>query len=103
MFIENAFPNVFPRHLAAGHTHLFTRKSLDYILKKYNFKIIGEWWFGADISDLLRSISLSSKKNNETLYKKYFQDYILDLADELQTTLDKNKLCSEVHLVLSKE
>lgn len=102
MFIENAFTNVFPRHLAAGHTHLFTRKSLDYILKKYNLKIIGEWWFGSDISDLLRSISLSSKKINKTEYKKYFQHYILNLADELQSTLDKNKLCSEVHLVLKK-
>lgn len=102
MFIENAFLNVFPRHLAAGHTHLFTRKSLNYILQKYNLKIIGEWWFGADISDLLRSISLSSKKINKTEYKKYFQHYILNLADELQSTLDKNKLCSEVHLVLKK-
>jgi len=102
IFIENSFPNIFPRHLAAGHTHLFTKKSLDYILKRHNLKIIGEWWFGSDISDLLRSISLSSKKINKTEYKKYFQYYILNLADELQSTLDKNKLCSEVHLVLKK-
>ena len=64
--------------------------------------MLGEWWFGSDISDLLRSISLSSKKINKTEYKKYFQHYILNLADELQSTLDKNKLCSEVHLVLKK-
>ena len=27
-FIENSFPNVFPRQLSGGHTHLYTEKSL---------------------------------------------------------------------------
>lgn len=103
MFIENSFPNIFPRHLAAGHTHLFTKKSLNWILNKYKLKIIGEWWFGSDISDLLRSISVSANTNNKKMYDKHYKQHVLNLADQMQNVLDRNKLCSEVHLVLKKK
>ena len=61
VFIENCFKNVYPRHLSEGHTHLYTEKSLRYIAKKFNLKIIGEWWFGSDFPDLFRSIVLESQ------------------------------------------
>lgn len=102
IFVENAFAKIFPRHLAAGHTHLFTKESLEYLIKKNKLNIMGEWWFGSDVSDLLRSISISSKNTNNQLYSKYFKKYILNFSDDLQNIIDKKKLCSEVHLVIRK-
>ena len=40
------------------------------MIKKYNFKILGEWWFGTDISDLYRSLILNSNFYNKKY--KYF-------------------------------
>ena len=31
---RNSFKNIFPRQLSAGHTHLYTKESLNYLAKK---------------------------------------------------------------------
>ena len=38
-FIENAFQNIYPRHLSGGHTHLFT-KILLILLKKNTILVL---------------------------------------------------------------
>ncbi len=98
-FIENIFPYVYSRQLNASHTHLYTYKSIKYMVKKFKFKIIGEWWFGTDISDLYRSIILSSKYYDED-YIKYFNTLFGNYVDDFQNVLDKKKLSCEVHMVL---
>ena len=98
-FIENVFPNVYPRQLNASHTHLYTYKSIKYMIKKFKFKILGEWWFGTDISDLYRSLLLNSNYFDKA-YIKYFNKLFGDHIDDLQNILDKKKLSCEVHLVL---
>ena len=103
VFIENAFKNVYPRHLSGPHTHLYTEKSLNYLAKKNNLKIIGEHWFGTDISDLMRSIIANKNKINKKIYFKEFKSRFLDYMDELQAALDRNKACSEVHMVFEKK
>lgn len=98
-FIENVFPKVYPRQLNASHTHLYTQKSLEYMVKKYKFKILGEWWFGTDIADLYRSLVLSSNYQDKSyidIFNKCFGNHI----DDFQEILDKKKLSCEVHLVL---
>ena len=52
--IEHISPRVFPRLLSGAHTHLFTKKSLQF-LSKHNLKVKGEWWFGLDFADLFRN------------------------------------------------
>ena len=99
--IENSFKNIFPRQLAADHTHLFTKESLDYIIKKYKFKVVGEWWFGADFPDFYRSILNSSNSQIKT-YKPLVDKYLYSVLDQLQNILDKNKICSQVHMILKK-
>ncbi len=97
--VENVFNNVYPRQLSGSHTHLFTKESLNYLVKKNNFKILGEWWFGTDISDLFRSMILNSNYYDTRflkIYRKYFGDHI----DDLQNVLDRKKICCEVHMVL---
>ena len=101
VFIENSFKSVFPRHLAGNHTHLYTKESLYYLAKKYKLKIIGEWWFGADFPDLHRSL-LNSSNSNIKKYKYLMDKYLFSKIDELQNVLDKNKICSQVHMIFKK-
>ena len=43
-FLENVIPKVYPRVLSGG-TPIYIQESLYFLAKKYNLKIIGEWWF----------------------------------------------------------
>ena len=103
VFLENVFSNVYPRHLSGDHTHLFTKESLNYLAKKNNLQIIGEWWFGADIPDLYRSLLVSSRNLNKKLYLKYLDKNLYSVMDQIQNILDKNKICSEVHMIFKKK
>lgn len=100
--LENVFQDVFPRQLSGGHTHLYTKKSIKYSIKKYNLKIKAEWWFGTDLADLFRSLIIKSKFENEKLKQKIFKSFLVDHLDDLQKILDKKNICSEAHFVLSK-
>ncbi len=105
IFFENIFQNVYPRHLGGAHTHLFTENSILYLKKKYKFKIIGEWWFGTEFADLYRSLIVSYKGKNTSckkIYKSKIDKIFLNTLDTLQTVFDKQKLSSEVHLVIKK-
>lgn len=98
-FIENNFPNVFPRLLSGGHTHLFTKESLYFIAKRFNLKIIGEWWFGTDMPDLYRSLLQSGGQINKKKYSQNLNKYLFESVDELQNVIDKRKMSSQVHMV----
>ena len=52
VLFENAFKDNDRKVLGGSHTHLYTRESLEYLFKKNNLKIIGEWWYGLDFYDL---------------------------------------------------
>tara|TARA_B100001057_G_scaffold261733_2_gene261981 strand:+ start:311 stop:1333 length:1023 start_codon:yes stop_codon:yes gene_type:complete len=102
-FIENSFPNIFPRQLSGGHTHLYTEKSLKYLASKYNLKIIGEYWFGTDIPDLMRSLINSGNILNKKIYLDELNKKFSKFIDEMQSVLDKNKVCSEVQIVFENQ
>jgi hypothetical protein len=103
VFLEHSFQNTFPRVMGGLHNHLYSEKSLNYIFKKYKLRILGEWWFGSDIMDLMRSILINSKVKNEKNYQKNLNKYFLSSIDELQSVLDKNKICSDVHMIISNK
>lgn len=91
VYIELAFPNVMQRHLSVAHTHLYTERSIRYFTSEFGFDIVGEWWFGTDMLDLHRSLTVS------------FGDaagMLLPIIDQLQETLDRAYGSSEVHLLL---
>jgi 2-polyprenyl-3-methyl-5-hydroxy-6-metoxy-1,4-benzoquinol methylase len=102
VFLENVFPKVFPRLLSNGHTHLYTEKSLNYFAKKNNLKIIGEWWFGTDIPDLFRSLLVSANFVNKNIYINEINKISKNTLDQMQSILDKNKICSEIHMIFKK-
>lgn len=58
VFFEMAFDDVMPRQLSGGHTHLYTDSSLDWTCREFGFERVGEWWFGTDMVDLYRSVSV---------------------------------------------
>jgi len=102
-FLENSFPNIYPRQLSGGHTHLYTEKSLNYLAKKYKLKIIGEYWFGTDFPDLMRSLINTGNIMNKKIYTKELYEKFSKFIDDLQFVLDKNKVCSGVHMVFENK
>ena len=98
---ESMHDDVFPRQLNAGHTHLYTNESINFLCEKFSFEKSGEWWFGTDMVDLFRHlhIKVQGKSSNKTnIIKNYFGSYI----DEFQKVIDKEKICSGVNMVLKK-
>ena len=86
-----------------GHTHLFSRDSINYICNVFSFSIASEWIFGTDIPDLIRSINVQSYKNGTSeKMLDLFDSEMTAILDEMQLVLDKNDFSSEVHLLLSK-
>ena len=98
--IESAFKKNERRQLGGSHTHLYSKESLEYLFKKNNLKIIGEWWYGLDFQDL--KVNLEKLIQFKTDKTKHFNKLFGDLVDEFQSILDKKKLSSEVHYVLKK-
>ncbi len=100
VFIELMNDDLFHRHLHGGHTHLYTKQSLHYLAKEFEFSVSSEWWFGADIVDFYRSIfvTLESKKVSQ-FFKDDLQKMLLPLIDKLQLEIDKSELSSEVHML----
>lgn len=103
VLIEHAHQDVFPRHLAGAHTHLFTESSI----KEMNFIIgaepIAEWRFGTDVMDLYRSLVTRLNKGNASEYLlEQASQSMIELVEPLQAVLDQNHFCSEIHSVLKK-
>jgi hypothetical protein len=103
VLIENVVPNVFPRVLSADHTHVFTENSLMKLNQLMSLTPIAEWRFGSDITDLLRSLSLTVQESGMTrLAQDFFMQPLNLMRDELQQSLDINHFCSEIHVLARK-
>ncbi len=101
VFFEMVFPQVMPRQLSGGHTHLYTESSIDYFCEEFGLERIAEWWFGTDLVDLFRSVLIMLGKTPECLEMTgIWETYFKDSIDDMQNVLDKRKLSSEVHMLL---
>ena len=103
VFLEAVFPNVFHRQLGAGHTHLYTESSLVWMCREFGLESLGEWWFGTDMVDLLRSVQVSLESSEQTaqLADKW-REVFIPLVDAMQLQIDRQRQSSEVHMVLKK-
>lgn len=100
VLIEAAFPDIAPRQLEGGHTHLFTSRSIAWMAEAYQLEKVGEWWFGQDVLDLFRSITLTLQRNPETAsLAGALTEHMLPLMDSWQLEIDQARFCSEVHLL----
>ena len=102
--IESILEDVFPRQLGGAHTHLFTESSIKQMHKILDVNPIAEWRFGTDIMDLYRSVRtlLTSKKVSDVVTDMFHEGFFKEL-DRLQSVLDENHFCSEIHCVVSKK
>jgi len=101
--LENVFPNVFPRVLSGGHTHLFTDSSVRKMNEIISVTPIAEWRFGTDIMDLYRSIVTTALGNGASTAVREQLDAGFGMKiDELQAVMDQNHFCSELHLLAEK-
>ena len=103
VLLEHINQDVFPRQFNAGHTHLYTNQSLQYICNEFGLERIGEWWFGTDFVDLFRQVVVKSKPKNNTVMDKHIERNLLSMVDELQNVLDKNRCASGVNMILKKK
>jgi len=102
-YFQLVFTDVFERVLYGGHTHLYTKESLNYLANKYEFDIVSEWWFSSDMHDLFRSVRIMLEKNNQpSAALDGFDKNFLPLIDKLQLQLDIEEKSSEVHMLLKK-
>lgn len=104
VLFESVFPDVMPRHLVAGHTHIYTQRSIRYLCDEFGFSPMAEWWFGLDIGDLYRSlwVSLGKAETPNAPLREYLTNEFLPLVDHLQHVLDSAHQCTEVHMLLGK-
>ncbi|MDA9914772.1 class I SAM-dependent methyltransferase [Alphaproteobacteria bacterium] len=101
--LENMFENVFPRQLHGDHTHLFTEQSIKELNDRLGVKSVNEWRFGADIMDLYRATLVNLQKNNSSPKMiKFVDEGFATKIDEMQSVLDMNHFCSEIHVVAAK-
>jgi hypothetical protein len=62
---------------------------------------LAEWWFGADMVDLHRSVAVHLARSPDLApAAELWHEMILSALDALQLGIDRAKLSSEVHLVL---
>jgi 2-polyprenyl-3-methyl-5-hydroxy-6-metoxy-1,4-benzoquinol methylase len=101
VFFEMVFPEVVPRHLVAGHTHLYTKSSIDFFCAEFGLEKVAEWWFGADMFDLYRNITvmLSRFPENKGMVGRWDRLFRPQI-DGLQLEIDKQYGSSEVHMLV---
>ena len=101
VLLEQAFPQIRKRSLGAGHTHLFTEGSIKWLCKKVNFKILANWWFGADAFDLHRFINMHFKKDiKKSNLSLTWDKMILPTLNKIQLAFDEQRLSSEIHIFI---
>ena len=64
---------------------------------------VAEWWFGTDMVDLLRSanVELARQGGEDGMGARWIETFG-PAIDHLQLALDRQKLSSEVHILLDK-
>lgn len=100
VLFENVFPDVFPRQLSGGHTHLFTESSVLRMHEMIGMRSVAEWRFGTDILDLYRSMQIELQRSgvSDTVLQQ-LGDGFGSQVDQIQNVLDTHHFCSEIHIV----
>lgn len=100
VFLEGVFPDLMPRTLGIGHTHLFTERSVVHLCREFGLERVAEWWFGANAFDVHRLVKMRLGQGAGTAGGVApWDDMILPMLEDLQAAFDRHKLSSEVHLV----
>jgi len=103
--LENIFSSRFARNLdGVIHTQLFTDNSIKYAMNLASCRILAEWIFGQDVSDLIRFLQYNDGKNENVtdIHSKLYKN--LNRAhDALQSVLDHYQLSDQRHFIAIRE
>lgn len=80
----------------------FTNESLAWLMSQFQWKLRGAWYFGTDIADLVRMLMVESETGGNTVLNNFFKNKVADILDALQMVIDRQKFCSEVHMLVEK-
>jgi len=94
MFSDIGLRHIYP----PDHLHIFSENSIDIMLKESNCECIGKWYFGQDYSDLLQNSASTAQCLDMNLFHK-----VLNIKDEIQEVIDRNKLCDSIIVVAKKD
>jgi hypothetical protein len=101
IYNEMAFPHVMPRQLAVGHTHLFTKGSIESFRDEFDLETVGAWWFGTDVMDYYRSVHVALGLNPEMRPMVESWSALYEpLIDDLQLAIDRRRESGQVHMVM---
>lgn len=104
VFFELAFPQVVQRVLGGRHTHIYTKQSIAWLCDAFGFEQCAAWWFGTDIADIYRDVFVTlAKQGHPASLIERWKEMWLPLIDDMQIVVDKNKICSEGHLLFKKK
>ncbi|KAA5597159.1 methyltransferase domain-containing protein [Blastochloris sulfoviridis] len=100
IYNEMVFPQVMPRQLAVGHTHLFTDASIRNMEAEFGLERVGAWWFGTDMMDYHRSVLVSlAQTPGQAGMIEPWREQFEDILDDLQLVIDKKRKSSQIHAV----
>ena len=98
---ENSFDGFAARNLDnVIHTQLFTDRSISFMLDKLGYSLCGEWLFGQDGQDLLGNLATRSNKLLQcgAIELNDFNSMI----DNLQSVIDRSRMCDARHIFCIK-
>lgn len=101
--LESVNPKVYARVLHAAHTHIYTEESIAWLCKKYNWRPLGDWRFGSDAADILRTIMVELELQGDTKFSQFCKEKYVDIIDDLQYVMDKHGCCSDIHILVEKQ
>jgi len=103
VMVEQIFSTVYPRQLSGDHTHLFTEQSINWLHQNRKLNVLAEWRFGTDMMDLYRSMLVDiTQKGASPKLASFLNEGLGKNIDELQSVLDRNHFCSEIHCLVAK-
>ncbi len=94
--------DVYARILHAAHTHIYTEESIAWLCKHYGWVPLGEWRFGADVADILRTVMVKLEMQGDSKLANVCKAKFADMIDDLQIVMDKKEFCSEIHILVEK-
>ena len=101
VLIDVAFPDLSPRTIGLGHTHLFSEKSIEKMCADVGMSKIAEWWFGGNAFDLIRNIALNLQSGqNSAEAADAWLCQMADIIDDVQLVFDNKQMSSEIHLLV---
>ncbi len=100
IMLEALFTRRMTRSIGCGHTHLFTKSSIEKFCADNSFAVEAAWWFGGNGFDLHRlvSASLAADPQTQPLVAQW-DDMMAKVIDPLQLAFDKAQMSSEVHML----